>query len=62
MLISTGFEHLTHYTVELIVSGTFIPGQCYDPAEEQIRFAGPIALRFVTRTYTLDRVGINSVW
>ena len=59
MLISTGFEHLTHYTVELITAGTFVPGQCYDPVEEQTTMAGPVTLRFVYRIYTLDRVGIT---
>ena len=61
MSISTGFEHLTHYTVELLITGTFVPGQCYDVAEEQTRMAGPITLRFLTRTYTLNRVSIDLI-
>ena len=53
MIISTGFEHLTHYTVEFIASPPPVPSQCYDPAEEQT--FGPI-LRFVRRVYTVDAV------
>ena len=55
--MSAGFELLTHYTMEMVVSGTSVPGQCYDPAEEQR--IGPI-LKFVRRVYTIDRVGINN--
>lgn len=42
---STGFEHLTHYTVLLFS----LDRNCHDPAEE--------TQGYVTKTYTVDRVG-----